>query len=215
MKEKNMNYSFLFLYNKIMNQILFYKDRINKFLKKFYMKILIGIFILIILILMFLIKEENKEKIYEISSRIINTNIKINEIYDNVNRDNKESFNDKYFGRIIIDKINIDYIIFNTFSDELMKLSICKLHEDNGNISLIGHNYDNNRFFSNINELEINDEIRIIQNDNEYVYKVYKIYEVYEDDLNPLNGKEINEITLITCNNFNKKRYIIKASLYN
>ena len=67
-------------------------------------------------------------------------------------------------------------------------------------------------FFSNIDKLVINDKIVLYVKNKEYVYKVYKIYEVYENDLSPLQDNEISEVTLITCNNFNKKRVIIKAN---
>ena len=42
-------------------------------------------------------------------------------------------------------------------------------------------------------------------------------YETVSDDLTPLSNNFINEreLTLITCNNTNKKRFIVKALLYN
>ena len=66
-------------------------------------------------------------------------------------------------------------------------------------------------FFSNIDKLGINDKIVVYINNIEYEYIVYKKYEVFEDDLSPLQDNGFSEITLITCNNLNKKRIIIKA----
>ena len=184
-----------------MNQILFYKNRINKIVKLFYKYILYGIFVVGVIVIVFMFKDKNIMKNNEIYSEIINTNIKLNQIYK--------------LGRIVIEKIDLDYIIFNDYSEELLKISICKLLENKGNITLIGHNYDNGKFFSDINKLENDDKISIFMDNVEYKYIVYDKYEVFEEDLSPLEGNNIQEITLITCNNFNKMRLIIKAKKEN
>ena len=64
--------------------------------------------------------------------------------------------------------------------------------------------------------LDENDEIFIYDNlDNEYIYKVFSIYETDENDLSPIFNYEKNSktLTLITCNNFNKKRIVVKAKM--
>lgn len=82
-----------------------------------------------------------------------------------------------------------------------------------GNLCIAGHNYDNNLFFSNINKLKTNDIITITDTFNVlHSYLVFDIYEVEETDLSPINNTTYNqELTLITCNNLNKKRIIVKA----
>lgn len=83
-----------------------------------------------------------------------------------------------------------------------------------GNICIAGHNYDNSLFFSNIKVLKQNDEIYIYDNfDNKYIYKVFANYEVEQNDLSPIFNydKNAKELTLITCNNLNGKRIVIKA----
>lgn len=122
------------------------------------------------------------------------------------------------FGIIEIPKINLYYPIFSDLTEDLLKISPCKFYGDspdiNGNICIAGHNYDNALFFSKISTLSQNDEIFIYDNnDNQYTYLVYDIYEVPESDLSPIFNYEQNEkiLTLVTCNNFNSNRIIIKA----
>lgn len=122
------------------------------------------------------------------------------------------------FGRIVIPEFNIEYTIFNEFSEDLLKISPCKFYGteigETGNIAIAGHNYDNHTFFSDINKLEIGDEIYLYSNDNtEYIYTVYNNYETDSNDLDCLNSDFLSamELTLVTCNNVNQKRIIIKA----
>ena len=73
---------------------------------------------------------------------------------------------------------------------------------------------DNSLFFSKISSLSSNDEIFIFDNNGmKYIYFVYDIYEVSQSDLSPVLNYEINQkiLTLVTCNNFNSNRIIIKA----
>lgn len=85
-----------------------------------------------------------------------------------------------------------------------------------GNLCIAGHNYDNNKFFSKIATLNINDEIFIYDNFNKkFTYLVSDIYEVKPDDLSPIYSydKNTKQLTLITCNNLNNNRIIVKAIL--
>ena len=122
------------------------------------------------------------------------------------------------FGIIEIPKINISYPVFSYLTDENLKISPCKFYgstpKNNGNICIAGHNYNNSMFFSNIHNLNLNDEIFIFDNlNNKYVYKVFDIYEVNKSNLSPIfNFNKYNkELTLVTCNNFNINRVILKA----
>lgn len=206
-----MNRFFIFSYNRDVNQILSVKEikKNTKKIVKYYKLILIGMISLIIIVSLFCLNDKLEFKNNIIYSKNINMFGRIEEIYSN----NDYEENNKYFGRIVIEKIDLDYMILNNFTDENLEISICRINGDNinENISLVGHNFENNMFFSNIDKLVINDKIVLYVKNKEYVYKVYKIYEVYENDLSPLQDNEISEVTLITCNNFNKKRVIIKA----
>lgn len=122
------------------------------------------------------------------------------------------------FGIIEIPKINLYYPVFSHLTEDLLKISPCKFYGDspdvNGNICIAGHNYDNSLFFSKISTLSTNDEIFLFDNNGtKYIYFVYDIYEVKSSDLSPVLNYDKNEktVTLITCNNFNSNRIILKA----
>ena len=161
-----------------------------------------------------------------LSSSIL-SNYEIYKLYsdignNSVSNSNEQCFQDEgnIFGIIKIPKINIEYSVFSKLTEEQLKISPCKFFggspKDNGNICIAGHNYDNSLFFSNLKLLDENDEIFIYDNlDNEYIYKVFSIYETDENDLSPIFNYEKNSktLTLITCNNFNKKRIVVKAKM--
>lgn len=129
-------------------------------------------------------------------------------------------FGDEYkvIGKIGISKIDLFSPIIYETTDELMKIGPTKLCgpalNEVGNVCIIGHNYRNDQFFSNLSNLEMDDEIIIINNRKEKLtYKVFDTYEIYEDDLNCLN-QDTNgkiELTLITCTKNKKKRYVVKC----
>ena len=69
-------------------------------------------------------------------------------------------------------------------------------------------------FFSNLYLLKNDDEIYIYDHSGyKYVYKVFNFYEVNESDLSPIfdYNSSSKELTLITCNNLNLNRFIVKA----
>lgn len=87
--------------------------------------------------------------------------------------------------------------------------------EISGNLCIAGHNYDNDKFFSKLNELKKGDKINIYnENGKVYIYIVYDKYEVKSNDLSPIYDYDKNskQLTLLTCNNFNKNRIIVKAN---
>jgi len=82
-----------------------------------------------------------------------------------------------------------------------------------GNVCIAAHNYDNNKFFSKINTLYDNDLINIYNlNGEKQEYNVIKNFETEFNDTSctnqQTNGKQ--ELTLVTCNNVNNKRIIVK-----
>lgn len=157
-----------------------------------------------------------------LSNRLID-NYSLSKLYSNDTTTNEKVNNetnslDEIFCFIDISKIDLYYPVFSNFSEELLKISPCKISGDfpniNGNLCIAGHNYDNSLFFSNLNKLSIDDEIYIIDNNNvKYIYYVFDIYEVKANDLSPIYNydKTQKTLTLITCNNFNSNRIIIKA----
>lgn len=190
-----------------MNQIISYIKNKNK--KKrifFYIQFIISIIVIFCFCIFFLSKNENNN--YDISK--LSLNFKINDIYNS-------SQSNKYLGNLIIKKINLEYPVFEEYSEEKLKISVCKFSggtlNENGNITILGHNYDG-EFFGNLNKLEKNDEIKIISNGIEYKYNIFKIYETNSDDLKVINPfyENSREVTLVTCvKNSKKKRLVVKA----
>lgn len=127
-----------------------------------------------------------------------------------------------------IPKINITYPIIysNNTSDQttedLLKISIVKYWgadaNQPGNFCMIGHNYHNKRFFSNISKLNNGDSIYVTDKNNKTLeYKVYNNYVIEPTDLKCTsqltNGN--TDITLITCTISGKQRTVIKARAVN
>lgn len=87
-----------------------------------------------------------------------------------------------------------------------------------GNLVIVGHNYKNSHFFGNLKKLENGDNIFLISRKGSTEnYKVYNKYIVNETDMSctsqETNGKI--ELTLITCDNDNTKRLVVKCRTSN
>ena len=121
--------------------------------------------LLLVLILLYIINEEpkyNKELYEEVYSEY-------NEIFEEDNK--KENYivqdingrNCRVIGKLTIPKLNINSPVINETTDELLKIAPTKYAGPNpnevGNFCIIGHNYKNDQFFSNLSILEIGDKI--------------------------------------------------------
>ena len=213
-----------------MNQILFNKINHDQNIKnnnkknKHKLQFLCSIFLFFITILGYFINL-NFLNTRDLSSKQIAENYSILKLYNKNNQSTLISTqNDQTFtiiGMIEIPKINIYYPIISESNEELLKISPCRVSgpmpNEDGNLCIAAHNYDNYKFFSKIYSLANGDEIIIHNLDgNKLSYRVFDIYEVSENDLSPLNNiKEIKkQVTLITCNNFKSStRIILKASI--
>ena len=205
-----------------MNQILVTsfnnkKEKENK--KIFKVQFVISIAIIIFAICFFIYYLYSLKTSENFSKKII-SNYNISTLYSSNKKNNEtqSSAENSIFGIIEIPKINIYYPVFSFLSEENLKVSPCKLYgtnlNENTNICIAGHNYNNDMFFSNIDKLQNGDEIYIYNNNGfKYIYKVFGKYEVKENDLSPIYNYNKNEktLTLITCNNLNNNRIIIKA----
>lgn len=161
----------------------------------------------------------------ELYSNQILENYNIAKLYTNLNNDDShtstfiednQTFN--VIGIIEIPIINLYYPVFSNYSDELLKISPCKFYGPKpgnyGNLCIAGHNYDNDKFFSKLSSLKVNDEIILYDNyNNKFSYFVSDKYEVNSNNLSPIYSYDNNlkQLTLITCNNFNNNRIIIEA----
>ena len=156
----------------------------------------------------------------EQSSVPLINNYNISRLYSSSNNitSNNQSYNNLIIGIIEIPKINLLYPIFSELNDDFLKISPCKFYGKmpsyNSNLCIAGHNYDNNKFFSRIHLLKNNDKIIIYNNNgNAFHYFVKQVYETDDTDFSPIYNRISNayELTLVTCNNLNNKRIIVKA----
>ena len=192
----------------------------NKFYKnRTLFLILLVVFILVILsiFIYFYFQKQKEQKLYSFSEKLDEKYQTLSLYSTNNTTTNSTSSSSHIIGKITIDKINLNYSILSTCSEELLKIAPCRLcgPEPNqiGNLCIAGHNYDNGKFFSNISKLSIGDSIRIYDLNNEYVeYSIYDKFEVEINDTSVLNQDTNNkELTLITCNNKKKNRFILKS----
>lgn len=122
-----------------------------------------------------------------------------------------------YIGRIVIPKINVDYAIFDHWTYDLLKKSICKFHggepNEDGNLCLIGHNWRNKRFFSKVPTLENGDIVQITDLSGRTVeYEVYDKHQVDPNDVSDTTQEvEGREVTLITCTDDSKHRVVVRC----
>lgn len=199
-----------------MNQILntkFKNTKNNKnfFKLQFIFSITIQIILILFLIYYYIVINKND---------ILSTNLKKNyNIYRLYSKNAQNSIvEDDILGIIEIPKIGIKYSVYSKFDDELLKISPCRFYgkspKENGNLCIAGHNYNNSMFFSNLFLLKNKDEIFIYDNyNNKYIYRVFSTYEVNSNDMSPIFNYNLSskELTLVTCNNLNQNRLIVKA----
>lgn len=112
----------------------------------------------------------------------------------------------------------MNYSILSVSNNDLLDISVCRfagpMPNEIGNLCIAGHNYVDYKYFSRLNELEINDEIKIYDlNGKSINYKIYEKYETKPDDTSCTfqDTGGLRLVTLLTCNNVNGKRLVIHA----
>ncbi len=208
-----------------MNQILFtsnkFKNRKKKNIRRFKFILLLSLLLIVFSLSYYVYNYHIYSKKEDMSLTLLNS-FNIQRLYLNENdyaliplNNNQDFF---VIGSIQIPSIKIDYPILSDTNDELLKIAPCRFYgpypNKEGNLCIAGHNYDDSRFFSNLHKLELGDKINIYDATSSLTtYHVYKKYETNKSDTSctsqDTNGKK--EITLVTCNNFNNNRLIVKA----
>lgn len=119
---------------------------------------------------------------------------------------------------INIPKIGVNYPVSATTTTELLKQLPCRFWggspNEVGNLSIVGHNYRNSRFFSKVPTLVVGDIVEITDLSQRTIqYEVYDIHTVLPDNTDDTdtqtNGRK--EVTLITCTNDTKQRVIVRC----
>lgn len=121
-------------------------------------------------------------------------------------------------GILNIPTLNIEYPILASTSTELLKISLTKYHGANpnevGNMVIVGHNYHNGEFFSDLHKIKKGDIIKITDLQGITLdYEVYdfKVIDPYDNSGTSQLTNGQTEITLITCYNNGTERFMVKA----
>lgn len=215
-----------------MNQILFtneenLKNNKNermkniKIVKSFRITFIISITVLLVFLSYYIYNHIISNNKKDMSSILLNS-FNVQRLYSNEENYTTISLNNNndffVIGNIEIPSIKINYPILSDTNDELLKIAPCRFYgpypNEIGNLCIAAHNYDDNRFFSNLYKLNIEDKIIIYDHTNSSV--TYYIYDKYETNKNDTSCTSqdtygVREITLVTCNNLNGNRLIIKA----
>lgn len=215
-----------------MNQILFtdeekLKKNKNggmkniKIVKSFRITFIISIAVLLVFLSYYIYNHIISNNKKDMSSILLNS-FNVQRLYSNEENYTTISLNNNndffVIGNIEIPSIKINYPILSDTNDELLKIAPCRFYgpypNEIGNLCIAAHNYDDNRFFSNLYKLNIEDRIIIYDHTNSSV--TYYIYDKYETNKNDTSCTSqdtygAREITLVTCNNLNGNRLIIKA----
>ena len=109
-----------------MNQIIFDKKEMLKKTFIFKIQFILSIILLIIIIVVAFFNYDKTEE-FENLARNIYKKLELYEVY----KTEKISTNKIYFGKIKINKIDLQYSIFDNYSEELLKISPCKFFGTN------------------------------------------------------------------------------------
>lgn len=125
-------------------------------------------------------------------------------------------------GYIEIPKIKIKYPILEEETVASLEQSVAvryparaKLNEP-GNVVIVGHNYRNGMFFSNLKKVVVGDKVKITDETGKTLtYTIYEIYETTPEDVEYITRDTANntEITLVTCTDDSKARIVVKAKV--
>ena len=156
-------------------------------------------------------EEENRKIVEIIKEEIKKSDNPVLEIDKNIS-------GHKVVGIIKIPKIDLEYPILETTSEETLNLSITKFWGNKineiGNVTLAGHNNLSGIMFGKIKKLENGDIIELTDIQNTTLkYEVFKTYVIDPNDIRCILPEEenIREVTLITCTTGGKNRFIVKA----
>ena len=122
-------------------------------------------------------------------------------------------------GKITIPKTNLDTFILKQVTVPGMEIALCLLYSTGelnktGNNLIVGHNYRNEKLFSNNKYLEIGDTIQITSLDGSILdYTIYNKFVTTDDDVSFLKRSigDKPEITLSCCTDDDNNRIIILA----
>ena len=198
---------------------IFKKIDKEKIINTFIVLVVISLYIAVF---MFIYNNFRERKRKELAGGIIN---RVDEIIDEKYEGITEAevkyggYNYTVLGKLYIKKINLNEPILkeNTsgaYNTALVKIAGPDLNE-NGNVSIGGHNFMRGNYFIKINRLRKGDIVNLTDLKGRSInYAVYD-YAIYsKDDASYLaqpSDKNDKIITLVTCTKGGKQRYVVKA----
>lgn len=179
------------------------------------------------------IAENNLEEKFEEDEKIINNsmsyeneeevidNSKESEVVQNTRSETQTAPNGEQYtviGALNIPSLGIEYPILSSTSTALLKIALTKYWgaapNAVGNMVVLGHNYNDNKFFSKLPNIEIGAIVKITDLSGRTLeYKVYDTYVIdpYDNTCTSQLTNGQTEITLITCYNNGRDRFVAKA----
>ena len=159
------------------------------------------------------IKNENNATSTKTQSQNTTNDAKISSTYK---ASNGKTY--KVIANLNIPSLGIEYPVLSSTSDALLKISLNKYWGANpnevGNMCIVGHNYEDSRFFGKLNKIENGTIVKITDISGKTLdYEVYDKYVVgpYDTDCTSQLTNGNTEITLITCYKNGTKRLVVKA----
>lgn len=164
-------------------------------------------------------KEVNKKETEKIiSENFYNSYAKVDNITYNPIQNDIDLTND-YVGYVELADYNIKRLIIST-TDKIQLdkgfVGILKgsanLDDEYGNIILAGHSIIN--VFQNLHYTKVGDTIKLVSHLKEYNFTIVEKHIIADDDFSYFKQSDNQKIlTLVTCENNNKKRLVVIAKL--
>ncbi len=191
-------------------------------MKRIIGKILITLGIIIIASVTYInykVEKENKDMITQYKNAIAQSP-------PNENTDQQQQYKiGDTIGILSIPKINLEVALKEGVTKEVLDTSVGHFENtpmagENGNFAIAGHRaYTRNKFFSELDKVEIGDEINILANNTNYKYIVNEVEVVTPDKVEVIQSTQMDtkEITLVTCTPkyIGSHRLIVKGTYKN
>ena len=124
-------------------------------------------------------------------------------------------------GIIEIKSVNLKNVIVESTDKKYLNHHVCHFENsampgEDGNFALAGHSstYYYNQVFNELHNVKIGDEIIIKTINDEFTYTITETIVVESDEIEVLDQDMTKkEITLVTCTNGGKQRFIVKGEV--
>ena len=124
-------------------------------------------------------------------------------------------------GIIEIKSVNLKNVIVESTDKKYLNHHVCHFENsampgEDGNFALAGHSstYYYNQVFNALHKVKIGDEIIIKTINDEFTYTITETIVVESDEIEVLDQDMTKkEITLVTCTNGGKQRFIVKGEV--